>query len=108
MEVRTTPEYDQWFDGLEADAKEQVANYIDLLRQFGSTLRRPYSAMLKGSQGMLELRPTIKRVEIRVFYVFYKGAVLLTGGAKSGTSEKRFYRENIKKAQQILKRFVGE
>jgi len=49
---------------------------------------------------MKELRFTLADVEWRVAFAFdpKRHAILLVGGSKSGTNEKRFYRELIRVA----------
>ena len=73
-----------------------------LLRQFGPQLRRPHCDTLKGSKhsNMKELRFTLPDGEWRVAFAFdpHRNAILLVGGSKSGTPEKRFYRELIRTA----------
>jgi hypothetical protein len=84
--------------------REEVAALALLLRQFGPHLRRPHCDTLKGSKhaNMKELRFTLPDGEWRVAFAFdpRRSAILLVGGSKSGTSEKRFYRELIRIADQ--------
>lgn len=81
---------------------EAVAALARLLEQFGPQLRRPYCDTLNGSKhpNMKELRFTLPDGEWRVAFAFdpHRRALLLVGGSKSGTPEKRFYRELIRVA----------
>ena len=80
--------------------REEVAALAHLLEQFGPQLRRPYCDTLKGSKhpNMKELRFTLPDGEWRVAFAFdpRRRALLLVGGSKSGTPEKRFYRELLR------------
>ena len=74
------------------------------LQQFGPQLGRPRVDTLKGSRhaNMKELRFSAADGEWRVAFAFdpKRKAILLVGGDKSGVSEKRFYRELIRKADE--------
>src|SRR5580693_8760652 len=73
-----------------------------LLQQFGPQLGRPRADTLNGSRhaNMKELRFSAADGEWRVAFAFdtKRRAILLVAGDKSGVSEKRFYRELIRKA----------
>src|SRR6266436_4004792 len=73
-----------------------------LLEQFGPRLGRPRVDALNGSRhaNMKELRFSAADGEWRVAFAFdpKRRAILLVAGDKSGGSEKRFYRELIRKA----------
>jgi hypothetical protein len=75
-----------------------------LLQQFGPQLGRPRVDTLKGSRhaNMKELRLSAADGEWRVAFAFdpKRSAILLVAGDKSGVSEKRFYRELIRKADE--------
>jgi hypothetical protein len=121
-------EYDEAFlaelESIERDSgssavREEVAALALLLQQFGPHLRRPYCDTLKGSKhpNMKELRFTLPGGEWRVAFAFdpRRRAILLVGGSKSGTPERRFYRELIRVADvrfdrhlQGLKRSKGD
>jgi hypothetical protein len=98
---------------------EEVAALALLLRRFGPHLKRPHCDTLKGSKhpNMKELRFSLSDGEWRVAFAFdpRRNAILLVGGSKSGTPEKRFYRELIRVADdrfdnhlKQLKRKKGE
>ncbi len=73
-----------------------------LLQQFGPQLGRPRVDTLNGSRhkNMKELRFGAAGGEWRVAFAFdpRRRAILLVAGDKSGMSERRFYRELIRKA----------
>jgi hypothetical protein len=82
----------------------EIAALAGLLEQFGPQLRRPHCDTLNGSKhaNMKELRFTLPDGEWRVAFAFdpKRSAILLVGGSKSGTSEKRFYKELIRVADE--------
>jgi hypothetical protein len=90
--------------------REEVAAMALLLQQFGPQLKRPHCDTLKGSKhpNMKELRFTLPDGEWRVAFAFdpRRRASLLVGGSKSGTPEKRFYRELIRVADARFDRHV--
>ena len=90
--------------------REEVAALALLLRQFGPHLRRPHCDTLKGSKhpNMKELRFTLPDGAWRVAFAFdpRRRAILLVGGSKSGTPEKRFYRELIRMADARFDKHV--
>ena len=73
-----------------------------VLQEFGPQLGRPRVDTLKGSRhaNMKELRFSAADGEWRVAFAFdtRRRGILLVAGDKSGGSEKRFYRELIRKA----------
>src|SRR6266436_2700034 len=103
-------EWDVRFDAAfaaEAQAFEravqlEIAALVGLLRQFGPRLQRPHCDTLKGSKhaNMKELRFTLPDGEWRLAFAFdpRRCAILLVGGSKSGVSQKRFYRNLIRVA----------
>jgi hypothetical protein len=105
-------EWDVEFDPAFAlEAKEfsravqvEIVALSGLLAKFGPQLRRPHCDTLNGSQhaNMKELRFTLPDGEWRVAFAFdpKRHAILLVGGSKSGTSEKRFYKELIRVADE--------
>jgi hypothetical protein len=75
-----------------------------LLERFGPQLGRPRVDTLKGSRhaNMKELRFDAANGVWRVAFAFdpKRNAVLLIAGDKSGSGEKRFYRQLIAKADE--------
>ncbi|MCH7735379.1 MAG: type II toxin-antitoxin system RelE/ParE family toxin [Chloroflexi bacterium] len=106
-EVETTPEFSEWFGGLDKSARLDVAAKLALLRDVGPTLGRPHADTVSGSAypNMKELR--IKHDQIRVFFAFdpRRIAILLVGGAKVG--DDRFYDRMIPKADGLYGRHLA-
>ena len=77
---------------------------VRVLQQFGPQLGRPHVDTLKDSKyaNMKELRFDAEDGVWRVAFAFdvKRAAILLVAGDKSGGSQKRFYRELIRKADQ--------
>ena len=94
--------FDAEFNDLPEAVQDEILAHMGLLKQFGPTLGRPRVDTLKGSRhaNMKELRFDAADGVWRVAFAFdpKRRAILLVGGNKSGGSEKRFYRQLIKKA----------
>jgi hypothetical protein len=102
--VEIGDEFEPEFDGLDEDVQTEILALSRLLQQFGPQLGRPRVDTLKGSShaNMKELRFAAADGEWRVAFAFdtKRRAILLVAGDKSGGSEKRFYRELIRKADE--------
>jgi hypothetical protein len=89
---------------LHPDVQDELLAHVGLLAQFGPQLGRPRADTLKGSRhaNMKELRFDAAGGVWRVAFAFdpNRRAVLLAAGDKSGSSEKRFYRQLIATADQ--------
>jgi hypothetical protein len=92
------------FDALDHDVRREVLALARVLQEFGPQLGRPRVDTLNGSRhaNMKELRFSAADGEWRVAFAFdpRRKAILLVAGDKSGGSEKRFYRELIRKADE--------
>ncbi len=95
-------EFEPEFDSLHEDVRTEILALSIALEQFGPRLGRPRVDTLKGSchANMKELRFSAADGEWRVAFAFdpRRRAILLVAGDKSGGSQKRFYRELIRKA----------
>ncbi|MBP2449706.1 type II toxin-antitoxin system RelE/ParE family toxin [Rhizobium leguminosarum] len=84
---------------LPADVRVELLAYLVLLRQKGFRLGRPEVDALSGSKhaNMKELRIKVLKVQWRFAFAFdpERKAVVLCGGAKSGVSQKLFYKRLI-------------
>ncbi|NEJ72066.1 hypothetical protein GR197_16210 [Rhizobium phaseoli] len=84
---------------LPADVRVELLAYLVLLRQKGFRLGRPEVDTLSGSKhaNMKELRIKVLKVQWRFAFAFdpERKAVVLCGGAKSGVSQKLFYKRLI-------------
>jgi hypothetical protein len=100
--VEIGDEFDREFDALHEDVQTEILALSRLLQRFGTQLGRPRVDTLNGSRhaNMKELRFSAADGEWRVAFAFdtKRKAILLVAGDKSGVSEKRFYRELIRKA----------
>ncbi|MFZ0410269.1 MAG: type II toxin-antitoxin system RelE/ParE family toxin [Candidatus Acidiferrales bacterium] len=101
-------EFEAEFDALPEDVQTEILALSLVLEQFGPQLGRPRVDTLSGSRhaNMKELRFSAADGEWRVAFAFdpRRRAILLVSGDKSGGSQKRFYRDLIRKADQ---RFDG-
>ena len=96
--------FDLEFDALPEAVQDELLAHARLLEKFGPTLGRPRADTLNGSRhaNMKELRFDAANRVWRVAFAFdpRRRAILLACGDKSGGSEKRFYRQLIRKADQ--------
>ena len=109
--IALDPAFDPEFDALPVDVQDELLARAKLLERFGPTLGRPHVDTLKGSRhaNMKELRFRADDGIWRVAFAFDPGrwAILLVAGDKSGTSEGRFYRQLIKKADGRFDRHLS-
>jgi hypothetical protein len=100
--VEIGDEFEPEFDALHRDVQIEILALSRLLQQFGPQLGRPRADTLNGSRhaNMKELRFSATDGEWKVAFAFdpKRKAILLVAGDKSGVSEKRFYRDLIRKA----------
>ncbi len=115
-DVRFDPAFAAEAKNFARSAQLEIAALAALLRQCGPQLRRPHCDTLNGSKhaNMKELRFTLPDGEWRIAFAFdpARQAILLVGGSKSGTNEKRFYRDLIRVADERftahLKQLLGK
>src|SRR5216684_2790220 len=102
--VEMADEFEPEFAALHEDVQTEILALSLVLEEFGPQLGRPRVDTLKGSRhaNMKELRFSAADGEWRVAFAFdpKRRAILLVAGDKSGVSEKRFYRELIRKADE--------
>ena len=102
--VEVADEFKPQFDALHEDVRTEILALSLVLEEFGPQLGRPRVDTLRGSRhaNMKELRFSVAGGEWRVAFAFdpRRRAILLVAGDKSGGSEKRFYRELIRKADE--------
>lgn len=102
--VKMADEFDPEFDSLPEDVRTEILAWSLVLEQFGPQLGRPRVDTLKGSRhaNMKELRFSAADGEWRVAFALdpQRTAILLAAGDKSGGSQKRFYRDLLRKADQ--------
>jgi hypothetical protein len=87
-EIEYTDEFGEWWDDLAEDAQEDVKVSVNLLRELGPALTRPYADTVRGSKfaNMQELRVQHMGKPYRVLYAFNqrRTGILLIGGDKTG------------------------
>jgi hypothetical protein len=92
------------FDALHEDVQMEILALSLVLEEFGPQMGRPRVDTLNGSRhaNMKELRFSAADGEWQVAFAFdpRRRGILLVAGDKSGGSEKRFYRELIRKADE--------
>jgi len=100
--VEIVDEFEPEFDALHEEVRTEILALTRLLQQFGPRLGRPRVDTLNDSRhaNMKELRFSAADGEWRVAFAFdpKRKAILLVAGDKSGGSQKRFYRELIRRA----------
>lgn len=84
--------------------RDELLAVIELLEKAGPDLRRPHADTLNGSKhaNMKELRFKSDGGVWRFAYAFdpQRQGIVLVGGDKSGSSEKRFYKQLLQKADK--------
>jgi hypothetical protein len=103
-EVQFYDAFDEEFEELTEVVQDELLAHARLLEEFGPKLGRPKVDTLKGSKhaNMKELRFYAADGVWRVAFAFdpKRKAILLVSGNKSGGSEKRFYKQLIRKADE--------
>jgi len=111
-EIEATDEYVSWFFEQNADSQASIQMGVELLKEYGPHLPRPYADTLKGSKlsNLKELRSHTANHVFRVAFIFNKKrtGILLIGGDKKGKDEKRFYKNLIKQAEEIYQLYIDE
>jgi hypothetical protein len=109
-DVEVTDEFEDWWNGLDADEQDSVDFVVELLVRQGPMLPFPYSSDVLGTKkyDIRELRIQHHGRPYRVLYVFdpRRHAVLLIGGDKS--RDKRWYQANIPRAVSIYSNYLKE
>ena len=104
-------EFDLEFQALNEDLQDEFLAHVKLLQEFGPQLGRPTVDTLKGSKhaNMKELRFDWKREVWRVAFAFdpKRHAIVLAGGNKGGTDQKRFYKRLIATADRRFDSYLA-
>jgi hypothetical protein len=110
--ILISPEYEAWFLALPERDRMAIAVDLEVLRDQGPQLGRPYVDQIKGSKfsNMKELRTKIGRRVYRSLFAFDpdRQAIVLVGGDKRGKDQQRFYRQLIDQADAIYERHLGQ
>ena len=107
--VNATEEYEEWYKFLDKDSMSELYYLTELLKLNGPELSRPYADIIHGSKkikNLKELRGRTSESVLRVSFFFDKErkAILLIGGDKKGVNEKKFYKDLIKKSEEIAEK----
>ena len=101
-DVSTTEVFDEWFADLAKASQAEIFAKVNLLKLLGPQLGRPHADTMKGSKhaNRKELRAHTKDQVLRVAFAFdpARSAILLVRDNKTGTSQNRFYKQLIAKA----------
>lgn len=104
-------EFEPEFDALDPQVQDELLAHANLLKEFGPQLKRPTVGTLHGSKhdNMKELRFKAADGVWRVAFAFdpEQKAILLVAGGKSGGSQKRFYRQLIRVADERCDRHLA-
>jgi hypothetical protein len=104
-------EFEPEFFALPVEVRREIVAVTRLLEQLGPQLGRPHVDTLNDSRhaNMKEMRFNAADGVWRVAFAFdpKRKAILLVAGDKSGGSEKRFYRELVRKADQRFDAHLG-
>ena len=110
FEILRTEEFIEWVKNLDVQAIKDISVDLNVLREFGPMLGRPYVDTLKGSKfkNLKELRVRSLGRPFRILFIFDKKrrAVLLIGGNKA--EKKDFYEKIIIKAEKIYLDYITE
>lgn len=109
-EVEFTDEFDEWWESLTEDQRDDVAHSVGLLASLGPTLDFPHSSKVATSRysQMRELRTQSGGRPLRTLYAFnpVRTAILLIGGDKTG--DDRWYERFVPEADRIYTRHLEE
>lgn len=109
-DIEFTDTFGEWWESLTPEEQDSVAMVVDLLEEYGPTLRRPYSDVVAMSkhQNMKELRIQHAGRPYRVLYAFdpRRTAVLLIGGDKTG--DNRWYEKFVPQADKLFDAHLAE
>ena len=104
--VEFVQDFEPEFDVLDEAVQDELLARAKLLEQFGPSLGRPWADTLNGSRhaNLKELRFDAADGVWRVAFAFdpRRHGILLVAADKSGSSERRFYRTLIERADARL------
>ncbi|MGC1461122.1 MAG: type II toxin-antitoxin system RelE/ParE family toxin [Terracidiphilus sp.] len=109
-EVEVSDEFIAWYDGLDEQEGVRVDSAVDMLKEYGPTLGRPYVDTLKGARhaNLKELRVQHFGRPYRILFAFdpRRNAYLILGGDKGGDAN--WYEDAIRRADAIYAQHLKE
>ena len=103
-------EFATWLDEQDRDVRIQILKCIELLKERGPQLGRPYADTLKGTarSNLKELRVQYQGAPWRILFAFdpKRSAVILVGGNKA--VDRRWYETYIPIAEHRLRRYLTD
>jgi hypothetical protein len=107
--IEYTQEYEDWFSIQDEENKMAINAKVILLEEFGPHLGRPHVDTIKGSKyaNLKELRIKYRNTVFRVIFCFDKrrNCWLLIGGNKKGKNKEHFYKNIIRKAEELIAKY---
>jgi hypothetical protein len=107
-DVQLDDDFAAWLAGLEAGLRAEIIAHVNLLRERGPQLGRPYVDTLEDSDfpNMKELRVQFRGDPWRILFAFdpRRVAILLVGGNKRG--DKRWYKNHLPIADERFRRHL--
>lgn len=109
--VEGTDEFAAWYDTLTHEQQDALAARIDMLEQYGPSLKRPTVGEIQSSRYaplMKELRVS-EAGQLRVLFAFdpRRTAILLLGGDKTA-NWREWYRTAIPEADRLYEAYLEE
>lgn len=105
-EIIISEEFESWFNELPQKHKIAIATDLEVLRELGPMLGRPYVDQIKGSKfnNLKELRTKVTGHIYRSLFAFdpERHAVILSGGDKKGKNQEKFYKRLIAQAEIVF------
>ena len=109
-EVEVSDEFIEWYDSLDEDEGVSIDATVDMLKEYGPTLGRPYVDTLRGARlpNLKELRVQHFGRPYRVLFAFdpRRNAYLILGGDKTGNAN--WYVDAIRRADAIYAQHLRE
>ncbi len=109
-ELLISQEYEEWFNNLPQKHKMAIATDLNVLKDIGPTLGRPYVDQIKGSKfkNLKELRTKASVHIYRSLFAFdpQRCAVILCGGDKRGKDQEKFYKNLVSQAETVFEKHL--
>jgi hypothetical protein len=103
-------DFAEWLFALEPGVTDAILSHVEVLRERGPRLGRPFADTVEGSafSNLKELRVQFRGDPWRILFAFdpERVAILLVGGNKRG--EKRWYKTQIPIADERFQRHLDQ